>query len=200
MQELSQEIQKIKMPEEMKKRIIRNCYNKMEEKTMRKNKIFQKPMVTVASMVICFCLVGATAVFAAPGKLEGFFKDIVKWDGAVIGTSYEQATDEIKMSAIATPDELVVTAEFVKAEMVPYKVFEAFGINAYKIVDMDGIAVIEGDATELAEIVEGKASIVITISNLVNGEYTLVISEFVGSAKADQPMVLSGNWECEFIK
>jgi len=197
MQELSQKIQEIEMPEEMKQRIIRNCYNKTEVKAMRKNKVFQKPVVAVASVMVCLCLVGVTAVFAANGKLEGFFKDITRWDGAVIGISYEQATEEIKMSAVAAEDELTVTAEFVKAEMIPYKEFETFGIKEYRIMDEQGNVVIKGDTTEAFEIMEGKVNIVIPIADFSSGKYTLVVSGFIGSKKADQPLTLGGNWECE---
>ena len=198
MQKLSQKIQKIELSEEMKKQLIRNCCNEMEEKTMRKNKVFQKPVVAAASMAVCFCLIGVTSVFAANGKLEGFFKDIVRWDGAVIGTSYEQATDEITVSAVAMSGELVVTAELVKAETVPYKVLETLEMKEYKIVDEQGAVVLEGDTTESARIVEGQVKIAISIDNLAGGKYKLVIKGFVGSAKADQPLELTGNWECEF--
>lgn len=198
---LSQKINEIEMSEEMKKRIINNCYRKMEEDIMSKetNKIFKNPMVAVASMALCFCLAGI-ATLAATGKLEGFFKDITSWDGAAIGTSYEQATDEIDLSVISVSDELTVMAEMVNPNMAPYMVFETFGIEDYEIVDANGKVVVEGDATDLAEIVEGKTTIVIPISDLSGGDYKLVVSGFVGSAKADQPLVLSGTWECEFTR
>lgn len=202
MQKLSQKINEIQMSEEMKERIIHNCYNKMEENVMSKsktNKFFKKPMVAVASLTLCFCLAGVTAL-ATTGKLQGFFKDIKRWDGAVIGTSYEQATDEINMRVISMSDELTVTAEMVKPNVAPYSVFETMGIGNYKIVNEDGKVVVEGLATEFTEIVEGEATMVIPVSDLGSGNYKLVVSEFVGSAKADQPLVLSGTWVCEFVR
>ena len=73
-------------------------------------------------------------------------------------------------------------------------------VNSYKIVDMDGNVIIEGKTTEMAEISEGKANITISPADIPSGEYKLLVSELVGSSKADQPLILSGTWECEFTK
>lgn len=202
MKQLYQEIKKIEMSKEMQERIIYNCNDKVEESEMQKgriNKRIMKPMVAVVAMVICVGLAGVTAL-ATTGKLKGFFKDITRWDGAVIGTSYEQATDEIHLGVIHESDKLIVTTEFVNQDIAPYISFEKFGIENYEIVDGGGKVVIKGETTELAEIVEGKTTFEIPVSELVSGNYKLVVGGFVGSAKADQPLVLSGNWECEFVR
>lgn len=197
---LSQKINSIEMSEEMKKRMIHHCYSKMEEPLMNKNKkTFQKPMIAIASMVLCFFLIGATAL-ASSDKLQGFFRDIIRWDGAVIGTSYEQATDEITMNVVSVSDELTVTTVLVNPNTVPYMTFEAFGIGEYKIVDANEKVVIKGSATDYTEIVDGKATFSIPASELVSGNYKLVVSSFVGSSKADQPLVLHGNWKCTFTR
>ena len=167
---------------------------------MRKDKTSKrvmKPMAAVATMVICVGLVGVTAL-ATSGKLQGFFKDITRWDGAVVGTSYEQATDEIQLSVIGESDKLIVTAEFVNRDIAPYFTFEKFGIENYELVDANGNVVVEDAKTELVEIVEGKTTFEFPVSGLGGGNFKLVVSSFVGSAKADQPLVMSGNWECEF--
>lgn len=52
-------------------------------------------------LVLCLCLTGVTAL-AATGKLQGFFSDITGWNGAVVGTSYEQATKELEVKAMGT--------------------------------------------------------------------------------------------------
>ena len=33
---------------------------------------------------------------------------------------------------------------------------------------------------------------------MLEGKYELIVSEMVGSSKADQPLVISGTWEVEF--
>ena len=59
-----------------------------------------------------FVYIGVTTL-AATGKLEGFFKDIKRWDGAIVGTSYEQATDEIDVSVIEGYSEMTTDNNFV---------------------------------------------------------------------------------------
>lgn len=211
-EKLLHEMNQIEMPEDMKKRIIHNCMSQVEMKNknhlyvekeknvMRKrNRMFKKPMVAAASMAICFCLVGVTAL-ASGGKLEGFFKDIVRWDGAVVGTSYEQATEEISISVTSEAEGLRVTVEMLEPDTAPYAFLEHFAINAYEIMDENGKAVIKGESTEAVEIVNGKVELVLPTAELSGGNYKLVIHEFVGSKKAEQPLVLSGTWECEFIR
>lgn len=209
--DLSKKAKEIEMPKEMRERIIKNYYMEMEindmnnmsktSKTHKNNttKSFKKYMIA-ASLALCVCLTGATTL-AATGKLQGFFKDITRWDGAVVGTSYEQATDEINVSVIAATDELIVTAKMVNPTSAPYSFFETFGIESFEIVDSEGKTVIEGEysTTKMTEILRDKAIISIPLDNLATDTYKLIITEFVGASKADQPLVISGNWECEFI-
>lgn len=235
MQKLSQEINQIHMPEEIKNRIMRHCYREvetqkenngygrvgtqkeshcfskmevqnrnryyteMEKKRMRKNKqSFRKPMAA-AVIAVCFCMIGVTAL-ASGGKLEGYFKDIVRWDGAVVGTSYEQATDEIKVRVISEVDELIVEIEMTEPDKAPYSCLETFKIGKYEMADANGKIVVESNETKDIEIVNGRAEFILPIAELSSGNYKLLISEFVGSAKAEQPLVLSGTWECEFTR
>ena len=70
---MAEKIKEIQMPEDMQKRIIRNCCMKSEEKRMNKGcQFLKKPMVAIASLVLCLCLMSVT-VLAATGKLQGFF-------------------------------------------------------------------------------------------------------------------------------
>lgn len=202
MKELSKKVKEIEMPDDMKKRIIRNCYNEMEEISMKKNgtnRIFRKPMAAVATLALCICLTGVT-VLAASGKLQGFFKDITRWDGAVVGTSYEQATDEINVNAVVESDTLTVMAEMVDPKAAPYNSFDTFGIKSYEIIDEGGKAVMKGEETALVEMMDGKAQISISVKDLSDGNYKLLVYKFVGSKKADQPLVISGNWYCDFSR
>ena len=71
--------------------------NKVEEKNMikPKNITWLKRAGTIAA-VLTICAV--TVVSA--GAIKGFFKDVTRWDGAVVGTEYVNATKEIKMDEI----------------------------------------------------------------------------------------------------
>lgn len=197
---LAEKIKEIEMSEEMQERILGNCYQKMEDKKMNQNttkRIFKRPMLAVASLALCLCVTGVTAL-AATGKLQGYFKDITNWNGAITGTTYEQATDELELQVTEVSDELTVIITMVKPDVAPYRFLETFGLESYKIVDMDGKVVVKGDRTELVEVVDGKADVKISLENASEGEYKLQVTEMVGGSKADQPLVISGTWECEF--
>lgn len=207
---LAEKVREIEMPEEMQARILRNCNLEMEAMTMEKDTMNEtktgfsrKLVVAVASLTLCVCVAGVTTL-AATGKLEGYFKDIKRWDGAVVGTSYEQATDEIEVKVIDVADTLTLEVTMVNPNVAPYRELEQLGIENYQIVDGNGKVVAEGKtagkAVESAEVVDGKVTVSILLENISNGEYKLIISELVGSKKADQPLGMHGNWECGFTK
>lgn len=198
---LAEKVKEIEMTEEMQDRILGNCYQKMEDKKMNKNttkNMFKRPMIAVAALTLCLCVTGVTAL-AATGKLQGYFKDITNWNGAITGTTYEQATDELELQVTEVSDDLTVTITMLKPDVAPYSSLETFGLESYKIVDMEGKVVVKGDRTELAEVVDGKADVKISLENATEGEYKLQVTEMVGGSKADQPLVISGIWECEFV-
>lgn len=190
----------IAMPDDMKCRIVRNCRAQImdsgKETTMRKIH-FRKPIAICAVLVICLSL--AVAAMAAPGTVKGYFRDVKDWRGAVVGTSYEQATDEIHMSVTANGEELMVLASFVDPQMAPYKYVERLGIAEYKIVDAKGKTV-EKSTAESAEIRNGQTVINIPLDDIDEGTYKLVVTVFVAEAKAEQPLPLHGHWEAEFTK
>ena len=188
-------IKEIEMPKDMQQRIIEKCYIETEKKKM--NKMFKKPMVAVASFALCVCLMGVTAL-AASGKLEGYFRDIKRWDGAVIGTAYEQATDEVELNIVEVSDKLVVEITMVKPNEAPYSFFEMFGIKKYKIVDTNGNVIVENENLEMSAIANNKVLVNVPLDGVANGEYRLIVSELVGSSKAEQPLGLTGTWECSF--
>ena len=200
--DMAKKVKKIEMPETMRNRIIENCNVEMEEKRVSKNKVYRfskKSMAAVGALAICVCVTSVTAL-AATGKLQGFFKDVLRWDGAVIGTTYEQATEEVELEIIEAADDLVVELFMVNPKNVPYSTFEMFGVERYKIVDMSGKTVAESKEAVMEEIIEGKVVIHIPLTDVTEGKYKLVVSEMTGSSKADQPLVLSGNWEAAFVK
>lgn len=195
-------IEKIEMPDDMKIRIVEKCKSesiyRTEEKSMTKNNTgnrFKKTaaVALAAALFICFAL-GA----AAAGR-HGFFSDIVNWNGAVIGTQYENAANEIDAEVISAENGVItVSAALLRADAFPYREIENLGIGSYKIVDAEGNAAAEGENTEFAEIANGKAEIKISAEGIAEGKYKLIISSFVGVKKADQPLKIYGEWECEF--
>ena len=199
---MAKKIEEIEMPEDMRIRIIGKCYAELEKNKMSKRNVYnylKKPVAAVAALALCLCVTSVT-VLAATGKLQGFFKDVKRWDGAVIGTTYEQSTDEINVKIAEVTDELIVEISMVDPKVVPYSLFELFGLNNYKIVDINGKTIVETKDKTVAEVSEGKVMIQIPLNEVASGEYKLVINEMVGCSKADQPLVLHGTWECIFTK
>ncbi len=195
-------IKSIEMPKDMQHRIIRKCHYEKEILEMKKNKtttFFRKPIVITVAILLCVCFASVT-VLASSGKIQGYFVDIKNITGAVTDTAYEQATDEIYVSVTNTSDNLEIEITLLNIEQAPYNCFTSFGINNYRILDSHGKTLVKNKSTDFVGIIGNKAEIDIPISDLDNGTYTLEISEFSGSAKADQPLVLSGNWKTEFTK
>ena len=153
------------------------------------------PAAVAAALAICVIL--PAAALAASGNLKGFFEDVTSPGGAVVGTSYEQATDEIDVSASVEGAKLIVTAEFVDPKMPPYSESERLSIAEFQILDAGGNAVAEGSA-ESVEVSDGQAAIGIPLDGIAPGSYTLIVSSFVSEKKADQPLVISGSWRCDF--
>jgi hypothetical protein len=196
--------QEITMPEEMKRRIAHNCKQietTMEEHNMNNRKnasFFRKPAAVFAALAVCLSL-SMTAV-AATGVLQGFFRDITNHSGAIVGTSYEQATDEIDMDVTVDGDELTVLATFVDPNKFPYRESQLLGIADYRIMDAEGNVVQEGATDKFTPVANGQASIVLELNELATGSYKLIVTAFVSEKKADQPLNISGTWECEFSK
>lgn len=195
----------ITMPEEMKRRIANNCkkqiVNTVEEHTMnhRKNvSFFKKPAAVFAALAICLSL--SVTALAATGVLQGFFRDITNHSGAIVGTSYEQATDEIAVDVTVNGNELTVLATFVDPNKFPYSEAELLGIADYQIVYAEGKVVQEGKTYKSTPVANGQAPIIIEIDDLDAGSYKLIVNTFVSEKKADQPLNISGTWECEFSK
>lgn len=197
----AEEVKKIEMPKEMRERILDNCYTEMEEMTMRKNNgknVFRKPMVAAAVLVACLCVTGVGAM-AATGKLTGIFQDVTGLFGAVTGTTYEKATDEIEMNITEVSDILVVEMEM-DGTKAPYRELETIEVGSYRIVSADGDVVAKDEMSTAAPIVDGTASVSVALPDVAAGTYKLVITELIGSKKADQPLPIHGEWECEFSR
>ncbi len=200
---LKKKMEEIKMTGAMQERILQNCLKATEKERMDRNMVekksnkrwFQKPLAVAAALALCLTVGGVTA-FAASG--EGFFKDITDWRGAVTGTTYEQATDEITVNVTAEAGVLKVEAVFVEAEKAPYSEVEQLAIGKYQVIDVNGDIVAQGDAGKSVPVQDGQAEITLDVEELPEGQYTLQLQSFIGSKKADQPLRISGSWECGF--
>ncbi len=184
---------KLKMPEQMKARIVVSCAETAPDK---KAKAVNAPKRTaliaaVLSVLLCLSAIGAAAA-------AGYFKDLIRADGAVVGTAYEQATEDLTLSASVDGGQLHVTVTMLYPARPPYSEFEQLSIGSCRIADMSGKVVLENVSTGPAPVLDGKAELTLPLDGLVSGRYTLTVSLFTGSKKADQPLPVSGTWQYEF--
>lgn len=194
---------KITMSEEVKRRITQNCteriMNNTEEKIMKNNRntsVTRKTVAVAAALALCLAL--SVTALAETGVLKGYFADVTNFTGAVIGTTYEQADDEIAVSVAVNGDLLAVNAAFADAANPPF-IAEKLGIAEYRITDSEGNVVMQGAAPS-SEIVDGQVAINIDLTGVESGSYRLEITSFVAESKADAPMPVNGVWICDFTK
>ena len=154
------------------------------------------PAVTAAAAALVLFFCGA-AVSAA--VKNGYFQDIKDKFGAVTGTEYQQASDEIEIIVNSSADKLTVMASFLNPSVPPYSECEEFGIGSFQIVSVWGENVAEGAVEQMSEVHDGRADIRIPVDHLGKGSYKLIITTFIGGSKADQPLEINGLWECDFI-
>ncbi len=101
--------------------------NNMEAHAMSKPKSIIKRTVVIAA-VLALCIITFTITPLA-NPIKGFFKDIIRFDGAITGTQYENATNEIKVDVLELTTEndnviipLELTFENPTEAPFPYKV------------------------------------------------------------------------------
>ncbi len=164
-----------------------------------KAKVFFKKPVTIAATVALFICVSGTTVLASTGVLKGFFKNVFGIDGAVIGTSYEHATDEINVQIAEISDNLIIEITMKYPDKMPYSEIEKIGIENYEIINKNNEVIAQG-AVEAVAATGDKFYISIPFNSMSEESCKLVISEMNGIKKADLPLTISGLWECEFTK
>ena len=179
--------------------------NKVEEKNMNKTEKISwfKRTGAVAAMV-AVCLV--TVVNATP--IKGFFKDIMRFDGAVVGTEYANATNEVKIIAHQTEiteekNVLPLEIEFIDNNVEPFKSIKEISIVNYKIVDKNHKEISFMEEKLVGTVDNGKVliNIPLEVSNLIDGDiYFVEINNLKGLSKADAPLEITGNWNIKFVK
>ena len=178
--------------------------NKVEGKNMSKPKniIWLKRASTVAA-VVTICAVTVVSACA----IKGMFKDVTRWDGAVVGTEYVNATNDIEMSINATKDECIsLDISFENPNEAPFAFIQEVAITDYKVLDNNDKEVLEVNSTVengIKGIVENGRILVKLPTNdklTSNQDYKIVINTVYGLAKAEQPLKITGTWECEFTR
>ena len=178
--------------------------NKVEGKNMSKPKniIWLKRASTVAAVVtIC-----AVTVVSA-GAIKGMFKDVKRWDGAVVGTEYVNATNDIEMNISETKDEYIsLDINFENPNKAPFAFIQEVAITDYKVLDNNDKEVLEVNSTVengiKGNVENGRILVKLPTNDklTLNQDYRIVINTVYGLAKAEQPLKITGTWECEFTR
>jgi len=144
-------------------------------------------------------------------SIKGFFKDITRFDGAITGTEYTNATNDIKIETFEIETEngkilLPVEVIFENKTEAPFPYIREIAVAEYRILDSDNkeIAKMKTAATESVKgnVTDGKALVNIPLDdNMRNNEtYFIQIDKMYGLSKADAPLHITGTWKCEFTR
>ena len=182
----------------------------MEERTMSKPKITTKRTLAIAA-VLALCLV-TVCMTPLANSIRGFFSDIIRFDGAITGTQYENATNDIKVDVLEVTSEngnVIIPLElsFENPTEAPFPYIQEIAISEYKILD-NSDKVISKEKISVDEASKGIVSngtVLVELSTadkkMTSGEeYTIVIEKMYGLSKADAPLHITGTWECNFIR
>ncbi len=159
-------------------------------------------LLAVLLFVMLFSACQDTNAARKPDSTDAHFEDVTAWNGSVIGTTYENATDEILFTLEAMEAEeatISMTARFQDLQKLPYSAIEELSIPKYTILDQSGAVVAEGSVDYRAvDREQGEAVFEISLADLEKGDYRIKMETLEGKKKAEQPILISGTWECGF--
>ena len=182
----------------------------MEVHTMSKPKLTMKRTLALVA-VLALCIITVTMTPLA-NSIKGFFSDIIRFDGAVTGTKYENATNDIKVDVLElTPENgnviIPITLTFDNPTEAPFPYIQEVAVSEYKILDSNNKEVIKTkDSAEDGDkgtVSDGKVLVNLSLNDITlksGEEYTIVIEKMYGLSKADAPLHITGSWKCSFTK
>ncbi len=159
-------------------------------------------LLAVIVFMMLFSACQDTNAAQKPDSADDHFEDVTAWNGSVIGTTYENATDEIlfTLEAMEAAEATVsMTARFVDLQKLPYSEIEELSIPKYTILDQSGAVVMEGTADyRVVDRERGETTFEVPLTGLEKGDYRIKMEALEGKKKAEQPILISGTWECGF--
>ena len=182
----------------------------MEVHTMSKPKLTMKRTLALVA-VLALCIITVTMTPLA-NSIKGFFSDIVRFDGAVTGTKYENATNDIKVDVLEVTSKngnviIPLDLTFENPTEAPFPYIQEVAVSEYKILDSNNKEVIKTKASaedgDKGIVSDGKVLVNLSLNDakLKSGEeYTIVIDKMYGLSKADAPLHITGTWKCNFTK
>ncbi len=203
---------KLKKHSEVVKSVIATPFELKEEiKNMEVNTM-SKPKSIIKRTIAIAAVLALVAITPLANSIEGFFSDIIGFNGAVTGTRYENATNEIRVNAmeIATDNgNAIIPLEltFENPNKAPFLYIQEIAVADYMILDGTTGEIIKlqsyPEYSGKGTVKDSKAVFNLSLNDtkLNSGEeYTLVIEKMYGLSKADAPLHITGKWECKFVK
>ncbi|MBE6008080.1 MAG: hypothetical protein E7235_02650 [Lachnospiraceae bacterium] len=187
--DIKKTVMDIRLTEEASERIINDCHSIIKAKK-------QKPKPVLRRVIVVAAVLAALSVSAVASVKSGNFKDVFGWNGAITGTIYENATEEISVTAAIEEGKLIISVK--TEDKAPYIYFEELGISDMVIEDEGGKEVLNADGI-ITDISEGRAVFKIDTDNVEIGNCKIIIKEFTGYKKADQPLPVKGFWETDIV-
>jgi len=182
----------------------------MEVNTMSKPKITMKRTLALVA-VLALCIITVTMTPLA-NSIRGFFSDIVRFDGAITGTQYENATNDIKVDVLELTSEngnviIPLDLTFENPTEAPFPYIQEVAVSGYKILNKNNKEVIKTKVSaedgDKGTVSDGKVLVNLSLKDdkLKSGEeYTIVIEKMYGLSKADAPLHITGTWKCNFTR
>ena len=182
----------------------------MEEHAMSKPKITMKRTLAIAA-VLALCIV-TVAMTPLANPIKGFFSDIIRFDGAITGTRYENATNDIKIDVLELTTEkgnatIPLELIFENPTEAPFPYIQEVAISEYKILDSNNKEIVKRklspEDSDKGTVSDGKVLVNISLNDAKlkpAEEYTIVLEKMYGLSKADAPLHITGTWECKFVK
>lgn len=185
---IKENVEAIPMPDPVRTRIQTNLH---AERNRTRKSAFCKPLVIAATLILCLALpIGA----AASGR-QGRFRDVYNWKLAVVGTAYDNATEEIAVDALWTGEELLVAVTLLVPDQAPYPYIEHLSIGSYRVLDATGKSLCKERKTDAVPFQGHSVVFSLSMDSAVPAGSTLVIDTFISNAKTVQPLPISGNWK-----
>lgn len=153
-------------------------------------------LVAAIAVPAVLAMTGAGVYAAVSG---GYFKDVKNDFGAVTGTVYENATDEISVNAELSGHDLKLSLTFLAPDSYPYKLpGSEIGLMDYRIVRTDDNSEISHGEATFSGMSEGSAELSVPLDDIESGDHAIIIDSFVITKKADQPLPVKGSWSVDF--
>ena len=177
---------------------------------MSKPKITMKRTLALVA-VLALCIITVTMTPLA-NSIKGFFSDIVRFDGAITGTKYENAINDIKVDVLESTSEngnviIPLDLTFENPTEAPFPYIQEVAVSEYKILDSNNKEIIKtkvsAEGGDKGTVSNGKVLVNLSLNDakLKSGEqYTIVIEKMYGLSKADAPLHITGTWKCNFIR